>query len=77
MKAFFDATDILNDPDALRSRFAQDGYLYVRGLVPHTPLKELRKQIVEICADCGWLKQGTNPIDAITWTSPKHDNSHE
>ncbi|MFT5484384.1 MAG: ectoine hydroxylase-related dioxygenase (phytanoyl-CoA dioxygenase family) [Halieaceae bacterium] len=77
MKALFDATDILNDPDALRSRFAQDGYIYVRGIVPHTPLKELRKEIVEICEDCGWIKQGTNPMDAITWTPPKHEGEEE
>lgn len=77
MKAFFDATDIVNDHDALRARFAQDGYIYVRGILPQTPLTELRQQIVEICGNCGWLKNDTNPMDAITWTSPKHEGEAE
>ena len=56
-------------PSALKRRFKQDGYVYVPGLNPRI-LLELRREIVEICEACGWLKPGTDPMDAISWKAP-------
>ena len=55
---------------ALKRRFKQDGYVYVPGLIAPRILLELRRQIVEICEACGWLKPGTDPMDAISWKAP-------
>jgi len=71
MKPFFDSSPLLADTPALKRRFEQDGYVYVRGLVDPEILLNLRRQIVEICHSCQWLKPGTDPMDAISWTVPK------
>ena len=71
MKPFFDSSALLPDPHALKQRFERDGYVYLRGLVDPEILLELRRQIVSICLECGWLKPGTDPMDAVSWTVPK------
>jgi len=71
MQAFYDSSSLLSDTDALRSRFLRDGYLYLPGLLDRDVLNALRHQIVDICGQCQWLKPGTDPMDAISWTVPK------
>jgi len=70
MNPLFDSSSLLEDPAALRQRFEQDGYVYIPGLLDTEVLLELRRQITDICADCGWLKPGSNPMEAITWRRP-------
>ncbi len=77
MKAFADATSLLHDPDALRAQFDRDGYVYLRGLVEAEPLLDLRSQVTDILADCGWLKPGTDPMDAVSWTMPKVEGEED
>jgi len=71
MKPLFDSSGLLSDTASLRQRFDADGYVYVPGLIDPDLLLDLRRQIVEICRDCQWLKPGTDPMDAISWTVPK------
>lgn len=71
MKAFFDSSGLLADPNALCQRFDQDGYVYLKGLIDPDILLSLRRQIVAICDDCRWLKPGSDPMSGITWTAPK------
>lgn len=71
MKTFYDSSALLSDPTALKRRFDQDGYVFLRGLVDPDILLTLRRQIIAICDECGWLKPGTDPMDAISWTVPK------
>jgi len=52
---FFDATPLLNDPAALRARAHEDGYLFFKNFLPAEPLLELRRQMLTICAERGWL----------------------
>ena len=77
MKAFFDSSALVTNPHALRDRFDRDGYIYIPGLLDTQPLLDLRRQIVDICADCHWLKPGTDPMDAISWTVPKVEGEEE
>ena len=77
MKAFFDSSALLTNPNALRDRFDRDGYIYIPGLLDTQPLLDLKRQIVDICADCHWLKPDTNPMDAISWTVPKVEGEEE
>ena len=71
MKAFYDSSPLLSDSAALKQRFDQDGYVFLRGLLDPELLLGLRRQIVEICNEFGWFKPGTDPVDAISWTVPK------
>ena len=68
---------LLDDPDALRSRFGRDGYIFLRATAPIAQLRDLRRQIVGICARHGWLKPGSDPMDAISWTAAKVEGEDE
>jgi len=56
--------------ELLRRRFADEGYVFVRGLVPPEVLAELRAQITAICAAHGWLVPGTDPEDRVAQGPP-------
>src|SRR5262245_12089509 len=53
--SFIDSGGLLNNPQLLRARIAQDGYLFIRSLAPRESLLALRRAILEICADAGWV----------------------
>ncbi|MCE0496370.1 MAG: phytanoyl-CoA dioxygenase family protein [Methylacidiphilales bacterium] len=62
---FFDATPLLDDPAALRNRAEQDGYLFFKHFLPTEPLLELRRQMLEICAQRGWLAPGHDLTEGV------------
>lgn len=62
---FDDSTPLLGDPTALRARADQDGYLFFKQLLPAEPLLELRRQMLEICSQRGWLAPGHNPMEGL------------
>jgi hypothetical protein len=66
LRPFTDSTDFAGDDAALRARLADDGYLFVRHLLPPEPLATLRRQCLDIIAEAGWLKAGTPPDAALT-----------
>ena len=55
MKPFFDATPLLGDPAALRARMQQDGYLFIRGLLPRAAVANVQHQVGALARDGGWL----------------------
>lgn len=67
---FEDATDLIGQPSALKARFDERGYLYLRGLIDPQTLLKLRQRIGQLCADAAWLKQDSDPTDLLTWTKP-------
>lgn len=71
MTAFFIANPLRHDGAALRQRFLEDGYIFLKCVVDPRRLLELRAQITELCARHGWLKPGSDPQQAIAWTSAK------
>src|SRR5689334_22711662 len=44
------------DPAALRRRMDEDGYLFVRGLIPRADIAALRRQTLAMAAEAGWLQ---------------------
>ena len=54
IEAFEDSMELLSDPEGLRARARDEGYLFFKGLLPAVPLLELRRQILEIL-DCSGL----------------------
>ncbi len=67
---FTDSTALLGDDTALRNRFTEQGYLYLRGVVDTAEARELRRDIAAQCAAEGWLKPDTPPEDFVAWTVP-------
>ena len=63
VKALFrDSSDLLNSPVDLRVRAEEDGYLFLRDVLPKDLVRELRTQFLEICASYGWLEQGSDGL---------------
>lgn len=59
------SNDLLDDPEALRARAEEDGYLFFKQLLPRDEVMALRRQFLEIIRDHGWTKQGTELMDGI------------
>jgi ectoine hydroxylase-related dioxygenase (phytanoyl-CoA dioxygenase family) len=70
LRPFADSTRLLDDPEALRARFDDDGYVFVKDVIDRGLLRDVRSQITAICSDHGWLVPGTDPNDAITSSQP-------
>jgi ectoine hydroxylase-related dioxygenase (phytanoyl-CoA dioxygenase family) len=70
LHSFADSTHLLGDGEALRARFDEDGYVFVKGVVDKEMLTHVRSQIVSICMARGWLRPDTDPMDAIPGSQP-------
>ena len=55
MQTFFDSTSLINDGPALAARLEHDGYLFVRGLLPHETVLNVRARLLQKAALGGWL----------------------
>lgn len=62
---FIDSTELLADPDALRSRASQLGYLFFRGLLPTEDVLSLRRDLLEVIGRHGWLDPRAALMDGI------------
>jgi ectoine hydroxylase-related dioxygenase (phytanoyl-CoA dioxygenase family) len=64
-------------PEVLRQRLADEGYVFVRGLTDLTQLTDLRRQILELCREHGWLAPHAPLMDAIYSGIPFPDYSRD
>jgi hypothetical protein len=55
---FVESQNLLNQPEVLRQRLDENGYLFFRNLFDHEPLLNVRRQMLEICQKHGWLLNG-------------------
>lgn len=55
---FADATPYIGDPEGLRRAAAEQGYLYLPGLIEESPVRKLRARVLAICEELGWLAPG-------------------
>lgn len=51
--------------DDLWKRFREDGYLFVKGLLPRQAVQKAREEYFKFLEPTGVLKPGTKPIDGI------------
>ena len=65
MRPFNDSTPYLSDESGLRAVAGRDGYLFFRGLIDPDALIDVRREILRIISDAGWLAPGTDPMDGI------------
>lgn len=64
MQQYRPSTDALGNPDVLRQRLAEDGYLYLPGLLPVERVLGVRHEVLRTLAEAGWLEEGSDPLDA-------------
>lgn len=60
-----ESQDVLDDSGALRQRMADDGYLFLRGVLDRAQVIEARRECVRRLAEAGRLEPGTDPMLAI------------
>ena len=70
MEVFEDSTPLLGDPEALKARFAAEGYVLLRGVVDRDLLTEARRAITGVCAAHGWLDTAHDPMAAVPRSGP-------
>lgn len=75
MKPFTESNDVLNNPSAVRKRLRDDGYLFLRDVLPRDDVVQLRRQILEICEEAGWLRPRANLMDGLTDHAPIEEGS--
>ena len=75
MKPFTESNDVLNNPSAVRKRLRDDGYLFLRDVLPRDDVAQLRRQILEICEEAGWLRPRANLMDGLTDHAPIEEGS--
>ncbi len=70
MRPFLESNDLLDDPPGLRKRLRDDGYLFLREILPKGEVLDLRRQVLEICAKAGWTRSGTDLMDGLADCDP-------
>ena len=65
LKEFRVSNDALDDGEELRRRIAGEGYLFFRGLQDGARMLALRRDMLSVIAEAGWLVPGTDPADGI------------
>lgn len=69
----YEANHLVGDAAAMRERLAQDGYLFLRDIVPTEKLLELRDQITGILAGFGWIAGGEERMAAKAICRPRRE----
>jgi hypothetical protein len=59
-----------DDAGTLRTRLAEDGYLYLRGFFKRDDVMEVRRELVGRMLKYHLLEPGTDPMDAIARVTP-------
>ena len=59
------SNDAMNDPEELRARMSEAGYLFFKKLQDPDKLLALRREMLTTMQEGGWLVAGTDPMDGI------------
>lgn len=65
MQELTDSKAVVDDASELRSRLAEDGYLYFRELIPAGRVAGVRASITSVLRDCLWLVEGSEPDELL------------
>src|SRR5690606_3693285 len=63
LSSILDSGALLDNPVALRERFEEDGYLFLKGLLPRNIIQELGAQIFEICKRKKWFSAADSTFE--------------
>jgi ectoine hydroxylase-related dioxygenase (phytanoyl-CoA dioxygenase family) len=64
VQPFLISNDALADPARLREIMRQHGYLFLKNVAPHEKILELRRDILKLCREAGWLQQTGDDLSA-------------
>ena len=59
------SNDAMNDPEELRHRISEEGYLFFKRLQDPDKLWALRREMLTTMQEGGWLVADTDPMDGI------------
>jgi len=59
------SNDAMNNPEELRHRISEEGYLFFKKLQAPDKLRALRREMLTTMQEGGWLVAGTDPMDGI------------
>lgn len=68
IQPFADMTSLLGQPEELRLRGREDGYLFFSGLLSPKKVNSIRSQILSVCDNHGWIKEGSDHNEGIANT---------
>ena len=66
VEAFVDCNDVLEDQARLRSRAAENGYLYFPCLLPAQEVLQVHHEVLHVAGRHELLREGTSPDDAFS-----------
>src|SRR5690554_491388 len=64
-KTFVDSSDLLADADALRQRAEAQGYLFFKQLIPKADLMAVRRELLDVVRQNGWLDPSAPLLDGV------------
>jgi putative sterol carrier protein len=64
MRDLRDSSEIAQEPDRLRQRIAEDGYVFFRGLLDPQPIRALAGDLLSALQREGWLRDGVAAEEA-------------
>ncbi|MGL4316275.1 MAG: phytanoyl-CoA dioxygenase family protein [Pseudomonas sp.] len=59
-----ESSALLGNPEALRARFEEEGYLYLKGLLSKDIVQALQAQIFDVCKRRRWFSEGATSFEA-------------
>jgi ectoine hydroxylase-related dioxygenase (phytanoyl-CoA dioxygenase family) len=62
---FIVSNDALDNPARLKSSMDENGYLFLRDVAPKDALLGLRRDILELCNEAGWLDPSADLMDGL------------
>lgn len=71
------SNDLLAQPDLLRERMSQDGYLYFEQVLDRERIRELRRTMLTATQELGWTEPGTIPRSQRCITAPLREEDGE
>ncbi len=60
-----DSNDVLDQPDLLLARLAEDGYLFLRNFIDRNAVLEARQTVLSYMNDHEGLEPGSSPLDGV------------
>ncbi len=58
-----ESSELLDNPELMRQRLAEEGFLFFRGLLPASTVGEVRAAVIGAIEKEGWIAAGTDPED--------------
>lgn len=71
LKTLQASNELLEDPAQLRDQIQAEGYLFFKRLFDPDAVMRLRKEMLTVIQDGGWLVAGTDPMDGIADVSKR------